>query len=334
VGASPQAIGLTELSSTRFVALSRRGADLLGIRPDGEPGLTYLAVAERPREAAEAFRLAREGMLDGVRTRRRYRRPDGSMVEIESSGWAIRSSGPDLGLWVPHVRGSETDPAATTEGAVTAANSWHPGRALDGARVTLDDAWRIAHVTTDHGLVLGRPPAELLATSVLELTHPDDLAALLLAFARATTQSHGSVRVRLRHHDRTWRASHVAPTVVDGDQTLGFALGEAVDDVQATEPDVGERLRLELLRLATGLRAGDTVPRRGRLPDSTRLPALAQLTSRESEILDRLMDGDRVPSIAADLFLSQSTVRHHLSSIFAKIGVHSQAELIRRLRSA
>jgi DNA-binding NarL/FixJ family response regulator len=44
------------------------------------------------------------------------------------------------------------------------------------------------------------------------------------------------------------------------------------------------------------------------------------------------MDGQRVPWIAADLFVSQSTVRDHLSSIFRKLGVRSQAELIRRLR--
>jgi DNA-binding CsgD family transcriptional regulator len=31
--------------------------------------------------------------------------------------------------------------------------------------------------------------------------------------------------------------------------------------------------------------------------------------------------------------VSQSTVRNHLSSIFRKVGVHSQSELLRRLRS-
>ena len=61
------------------------------------------------------------------------------------------------------------------------------------------------------------------------------------------------------------------------------------------------------------------------------LPA-ARLTPREQEVLDRLMDGQRVAWIADDLFVSSSTVRDHLSAIFRKVGVHSQAELIRRLR--
>ena len=41
--------------------------------------------------------------------------------------------------------------------------------------------------------------------------------------------------------------------------------------------------------------------------------------------------GERVPTIARDLFLSQSTVRNHLSAIYRRVGVHSQAELVARL---
>src|SRR5438128_2137754 len=109
VRASHLPMGLHELSTTRFLELSRRAAELLGRTPEEGSGLDYLAVAERPREAAETFRLAREGMIDGIRARRRFRRPDGSMIELESSGWAIRSrGGPDLGLWVAHEVLSET----------------------------------------------------------------------------------------------------------------------------------------------------------------------------------------------------------------------------------
>jgi DNA-binding NarL/FixJ family response regulator len=61
---------------------------------------------------------------------------------------------------------------------------------------------------------------------------------------------------------------------------------------------------------------------------------LSPLTSREREVLDHLLDGERVHTIADALFVSQSTVRNHLSSIFKKVGVHSQAELLRRLRSS
>jgi DNA-binding NarL/FixJ family response regulator len=47
-----------------------------------------------------------------------------------------------------------------------------------------------------------------------------------------------------------------------------------------------------------------------------------------------LLEGRRVASIAAELYVSQSTVRNHLSSIFSKFGVHSQAQLVRQLAEA
>jgi DNA-binding NarL/FixJ family response regulator len=48
-------------------------------------------------------------------------------------------------------------------------------------------------------------------------------------------------------------------------------------------------------------------------------------------VLTRLLHGERVPAIAADLFVSQSTVRNNLSALFGKFGVHSQAELLQLL---
>jgi DNA-binding CsgD family transcriptional regulator len=55
---------------------------------------------------------------------------------------------------------------------------------------------------------------------------------------------------------------------------------------------------------------------------------LDALTKREQEILAELMDGGRVPQIGKKLFISTHTVRNHLRSIFSKLSVHSQAELI------
>jgi PAS domain S-box-containing protein len=61
---------------------------------------------------------------------------------------------------------------------------------------------------------------------------------------------------------------------------------------------------------------------------------MAKLSARETAVVARLLDGDRVPTIAQTLFVSQSTVRNQLSSVFRKTQVASQQELIRLLRPA
>ncbi|MEO9237756.1 MAG: PAS domain S-box protein [Jatrophihabitantaceae bacterium] len=72
-------------------------------------------------------------------------------------------------------------------------------------------------------------------------------------------------------------------------------------------------------------------------PDAARqlddsVPGLARLSRREFEVVRMLLLGDRVPVIARQLFVSQSTVRNHLSSVFRKLRVRSQQELIVLLR--
>ncbi|WP_283138121.1 LuxR C-terminal-related transcriptional regulator [Rhizohabitans arisaemae] len=58
---------------------------------------------------------------------------------------------------------------------------------------------------------------------------------------------------------------------------------------------------------------------------------LALLTPREIEIATRALTGRRDGEIAADLFISPHTVKHHFKSIYAKLGVHTRAELLDRL---
>ena len=52
------------------------------------------------------------------------------------------------------------------------------------------------------------------------------------------------------------------------------------------------------------------------------------LTSREREILDLVAQGHANQQIASQLFISEKTVRNHLTAIFDKIGVNSRAQAI------
>ena len=61
------------------------------------------------------------------------------------------------------------------------------------------------------------------------------------------------------------------------------------------------------------------------------VPGVDQLSRRERDVIRLLRDGLRVPTVAKRLGISESTVRNHLSSIFRKLNVRSQRELLELL---
>lgn len=58
------------------------------------------------------------------------------------------------------------------------------------------------------------------------------------------------------------------------------------------------------------------------------LAPFARLTAREGSVLAALMDGEGVGQIAASSFVSEATVRSQVRAILAKLGVHSQLEVV------
>ena len=62
--------------------------------------------------------------------------------------------------------------------------------------------------------------------------------------------------------------------------------------------------------------------------------ALGGLSAREREVLQRLLQGRSNAQIAAGLFISEKTVRNHVTHIFEKLGVGSRAEAIVLLRDS
>lgn len=104
-------------------------------------------------------------------------------------------------------------------------------------------------------------------------------------------------------------------------------------DRQAVRPDRLAQLEQHLWRIAAEVQASGILNTLGGAPDLQRFPELGPLSTRQWEVMSRLMRGERVPTIASELFVSQSTVRNHLSIIFKKFGVHSQEELLALLLS-
>jgi two-component system, NarL family, nitrate/nitrite response regulator NarL len=65
----------------------------------------------------------------------------------------------------------------------------------------------------------------------------------------------------------------------------------------------------------------------------SRQPRERALSGREWEILELLAEGAGTAEIARRLFLSQVTVRRHVSSILGKLGVSSREEAVRLVRA-
>jgi DNA-binding NarL/FixJ family response regulator len=56
------------------------------------------------------------------------------------------------------------------------------------------------------------------------------------------------------------------------------------------------------------------------------------LTPRELEILEKLPSGDSVAQLAKQLFVTESTIKTHLFSIYKKLNVENRVQAINKAR--
>jgi DNA-binding CsgD family transcriptional regulator len=105
-----------------------------------------------------------------------------------------------------------------------------------------------------------------------------------------------------------------------------------LEDAPELESGRVRELEDHLRRIAREVTASGVAALGTSMPTALEVPAVARLTSREYEIVVRLAAGQRVPGNARQLFLSESTIRNHLTSAYRKFGVSSQVELLERLR--
>jgi DNA-binding NarL/FixJ family response regulator len=63
-------------------------------------------------------------------------------------------------------------------------------------------------------------------------------------------------------------------------------------------------------------------------PPDSESARIASLSKREREVVDCVSEGLSNEEVAHRLFLSQATVRHHLTSIFSKLDISSRSNLI------
>jgi len=212
------------------------------------------------------------------------------------------------------------------------ARAMEPGDAL--VLGTVDSDWRVDRVSADVEELLGLGAAEIVAQSLSTLVSPSDWPALLIGVGHGLTASGGaSLRLRLRTADGSWRHCRMLITGLAGGvpESLGFAF--AITDPSSRQADDRARELENLIhRIAREIAATGVTAGLFRTPAVGRLPAMAGLSRRELEIVTALLSGDRAKMIAQRLFLSESTVRNHLTAVYRKLGVRSQQQLLTLLR--
>jgi DNA-binding CsgD family transcriptional regulator len=196
---------------------------------------------------------------------------------------------------------------------------------------TLDDEWRISELAPGSAEKLGlpEPRSPMVMPHLRELAHPADTPALIGSFERRSAMgTPDTFALRLRGRDDQWLSARVTVSPLHGSVHPKFGLVICLlqtEDHGDTETERVARLEEQLARIRQVVQATDG-------NGATDAVDLSDLTTRQREIVERLLGGHRVDAIARDLYVSPSTVRNHLSAIFEKLGVASQSELIELLR--
>ncbi|MDT4921958.1 MAG: hypothetical protein QOI15_2860 [Pseudonocardiales bacterium] len=309
-----------EVPSQRIVVSSPAAADL--IDPAGGVVVGHLFeefMADRP---ALGIGLLAGGRLNGFETFRVLRRQHAADVKVR--------------MWI---RSFDRQPASRFVVVVLLADDvdrgqpaadWQEAPAVVG---TTNASLRIERISSDAEELFARPVIDLVGASLLTLVAEADVASLLSGLGEASTSEAGislyqdlrptaeglSIRCELLLLPLQPKPS-CAFVFLPTSPTMA---GTGTADLSTILLRLGHGAHIA--QLARGVFRGIT---------ETAMPGVSRLTTRELEIATRLLDGDRPPEIARNLFLSQSTVRNHLASVFVKLGVTSQQGLLNLAREA
>jgi PAS domain S-box-containing protein len=312
---SPYPLIAFDLEDLIILGANEAACELLGRSPNSLDGVSLfeiLSPVDQPKvEAARA--LLASGATQGYRALRHFRKADGT--EFEANVWVRLTTTDDadsFGLTIIE-RGAAAVPWPLFDASITI------------AAIVTDHEWTIELVSSDIERILGRSPEDFKGSPLLGMFQAADVQNFLSAVARVTAdESKATLRMHVRDGDADWR--DVWCMVVTMCQHSPPRLGLAI----AAISEFGLELTSELHRQLAVL-GGDVLD--GMDQFRSHMPS-GNFSTRQWEILTRLIRGERVEDIAADLYLSPSTVRNHLSAIYKKFGVHSQTQLLAKLLSA
>jgi DNA-binding CsgD family transcriptional regulator len=317
------AVGLVDLSDGTIASISNTWLDHLGLPAEsvlGRPGVDL--VRHDKEAAAQALSLMRDGAIHAFVARGELNEP--LRAEPMSTVW-VRS----FELGGRHLAFVQVAPGSDdTVSPIAKQLGLEPTKMAIG---TIDQDFTITALSSDITRLLGVSPSDLVGRKLLSVVARRDVSTLLTAGA-GDAEHTVALSIHLRNKAGDWVELCCVLTSLAGTPERYFVLAPE-PDADASQSRLAE-LEHHLWSIAAIVDASGVLKRVGPLGDVTGLPQANSLTSRQWEILARILRGERVPTIASDLHVSQSTVRNHLSAIFKRFGVHSQAELIRAIEDA
>jgi DNA-binding CsgD family transcriptional regulator len=202
--------------------------------------------------------------------------------------------------------------------------------------VVLDRKQRVVVMLGQWPFELSQQPEDLAGKPFREVFGADTAAQYEAAALRALQGEHTAYEWTLAKGRQTIRLStSIAPLRNSSSRVAGLVLvtrnitSMRRDEKRLEELDRGVRQLAEVIHnFRTRRSAGQAALER------SAGGTLAQLSSREREVLDLLGQGYRPRSIAETLQVSPETVRNHLKAMFKKTATHSQEELIAKLRAS
>jgi DNA-binding NarL/FixJ family response regulator len=318
------AIGLVDLADMTVRAISDAGCEALGLpleRIIGRPAFELVDRGDRPAATA-ALEALRSGAIEFYRAHRHGGGPTAPKTGF--CAWVRRL---DLG-GRPHAFIRWEDPRVPPGPWPSAADVFAYGVAV--AVADARGVVRTAALCPDLGD--GFSVDDLLGRRMVPSPNVDNLVTLAdwrAARIQGVSIAYGAA---VRNRSGTTVELEAIATALAGSAGWLVVLIKMQPPVSAREAE----LEGHLWRIAGELEASGILMHAGATPGLSlaRIPEAAGLTPRQWEVLRRIVAGERVPTIASELYVSPSTVRNHLSAIFQRFGVHSQAELLARLTAS
>lgn len=301
-----------------------------------EPGRLHARDTSVPidlRKIDTALAALSSGTTDSYRAQRTVLTADGPLAVLTSVRRLLVASGPLAVVLTVPVDVGDADVVDDPFAAALVAG-------------TIDESGAITSVSQASS-PMETELSGALGVSLTKAVHPDDIGAVDKMLQSLCHNASAAGAVRLPHSELGWvrcqfqlfaitrrpvENSRDGSRVVEVD-SLAFVLSASV----GTRSMVDKIARLErhIRRIGSEVTAADvelTVEDRSDRSVTALLDGLG-MTSRQREIVDRLLRGQRVASIGAALYISRSTVRNHLAHVYRLAGVHSQEALLDALRA-